>query len=261
VLQYAEYRGPDWGGYSAVAVDPADPASVWTDAQNQLVLSDGPTAPDWSTFAHQALATTAKAWPGSTPAIGTRHDQTASLIYRRADGKLERLHFPGPCPDCWTWAQYFTPAGGTNAAPALDPQFAVGYDNLFTRRPDHHIWYGSLDGGPWHDLGGYATSAPTAIPEGAAGCALAVFIRRRDGAVYRTVQSTSGTWTGWHSLAGRSAPALSPARSRTATATKPSSSAAPTTASTGNTAATAARPGAAGRRSAARPTATRPPLR
>jgi hypothetical protein len=203
VQQYAEYDGPDWGGYSAVAADPADPAAVWTDAQEQIRSSGGPTEPNWDTLAVRALPSTPKSWPGSTPAFGTRYDQTATLIYRRADGKLEWLQSPGPCPDCWGQAQYFTPAGGTNAAPALDPQLASGFEYLFTRRSDHHIWWDdSLAGGTWYDLGGYATSAPTAMPA-AGGCALAVFIRGNNGTVYRTVKSPSGTaWTSWQSLGG-----------------------------------------------------------
>jgi hypothetical protein len=122
VQQFAEYDGPDWGGYSAVAADPADPAAVWTDAQEQIRSGGGPTEPNWDTLAVRALASTPKSWPGSTPAFGTRYDQTATLIYRRADGKLEWLQSSGPCPDCWDQAQHFTPSGGTNAAPALDPQ-------------------------------------------------------------------------------------------------------------------------------------------
>ncbi len=202
VLQYAEYGGPDWGGYSGGAIAPADPASVWTDAQEQFFASDS-TEPDWSTEAFRALASTPKSWPGSTPAFGTRYDGSASLIYRRAEGRLERLESYGPCPDCWGQAQYFTPAGGTNAAPALDPQVPNGYEYLFTRRSDHHIWWdNSLVGGTWYDLGGYATSAPAAMTA-AGGCALALFVRGGNGAVYRKVKTTSGTaWTSWQSLGG-----------------------------------------------------------
>jgi hypothetical protein len=203
VRQYAEYNGPDWGGYSAVAIDPADPASVWTDTQEQLSGGGDLTEPDWNTLGVRALASTPKSWPGSTPAFGTRYDQTATLIYRRADGKLEWLQSPGPCPNCWGQAQYFTPSGGTNAAPALDPQLASGFEYLFTRRADDHIWWDdSLVGGTWYDLGGYATSAPAAITA-AGSCALALFVRGGNGAVYRKVKSASGTaWTSWQSLGG-----------------------------------------------------------
>lgn len=212
VRQFAEYTGPDWGGYSAIAADPADPAAVWTDAQEQIRSGGGPTEPNWDTLAVRALASTPKSWPDSTPAFGTRHDQTATLIYRRADGKLEWLQSPGPCPDCWEQARYFTPSGGTNAAPALDPQLASGSEYLFTRRSDHHIWWDdSLVGGTWHDLGGYATSAPAAMPA-AGGCALAVFIRGGSGTVYRKVKSASGTaWTSWQSLGGSTGSGTQPA--------------------------------------------------
>jgi hypothetical protein len=253
------YEGPDWGGYSAVAVNPTDPASVWTDAQEQIGYSY-PDEPNWMTFGVEVLANTPKSWPGATPAFGTRYNQTATLIYRRADGKLEWLQSADPCPNCWDRAQAFTPAGGTNAAPALDPDLGFGFENLFTRRSTEHIWWDTaLDGGAWYDLGGYATSAPTALPA-AGGCALSVFVRGSNGAVYRKVKSsTSLAWAAGSRSAARSAPAPNPARSSTAPATKPCSCAAPTTRSTGNTAATAARPGAAGHPWAVRPTTIRPP--
>jgi hypothetical protein len=196
------YEGPDWGGYSAVAVNPTDPASVWTDAQEQIGYSY-PDEPNWMTFGVEVLANTPKSWPGATPAFGTRYNQTATLIYRRADGKLEWLQSADPCPNCWDRAQAFTPAGGTNAAPALDPDLGFGFENLFTRRSTEHIWWDTaLDGGAWYDLGGYATSAPTALPA-AGGCALSVFVRGSNGAVYRKVKSTTSlAWGSWQSLGG-----------------------------------------------------------
>ncbi len=196
------YEGPDWGGYSAVAVNPADPASVWTDAQEQSTYSY-PTEPNWETVGVEVLASTPKSWPGATPAFGTRYDQTATLIYRRADGRLEWLRSFGPCPNCWGRAQAFTPSGGTTAAPALDPDLDFGDEGLFTRRATNHTWWDSaLIGGTWYDLGGYATSAPTALPA-ARGCALAVFVRGGNGAVYRKVKSTTSlAWGSWQSLGG-----------------------------------------------------------
>jgi hypothetical protein len=92
------------------------------------------------------------------------------------------------------------------------PQLASGFEYLFTRRTDHHIWWDdSLAGGTWHDLGGNATSAPAAMPA-AGGCALAVFIRGSNGTVYPTVKSPSGTaWTSWQSLGGPAAAGTQPA--------------------------------------------------
>jgi hypothetical protein len=201
-MQFGQYGGPDWGGYSAVAVDPADPTAVWTDVQEQFVDGD-PIEPNWDTVGVEVLARTPKSWPGATPALGTRYDQTTTLIYRRADGKLQWLRSVGPCPNCWDGAEDFTPSGGTNAAPALDPDLAFGFEGLFTRRATNHIWWDSaLVGGTWYDLGGYATSAPTALPA-TGGCALAVFVRGGNGAVYRKVKSTSSlAWGNWQSLGG-----------------------------------------------------------
>jgi len=256
--QYSEYTGPDWGGYSAVAVDPAEPASVWTNTQG--IWADV-GSPGWNTVGLEVLATTPKSWPGSTPAIGTRDDQTASLIYRRADGKLEWLQSGNLCPDCWGQAQYFTPTGGATAAPAFTPDLAFGDEWLFTRRADNHIWWlEALSGGAWRDLGGYATSAPTTMTGG--GCPVDVLIRGADGAVHlKFLLSTWPNGPGGTRSAARSRPAPSPARSPTPTATKPYSSAGPTTASTGSTATAAVPPGAAGHPWAARPPATPPPPR
>lgn len=205
--QYSEYTGPDWGGYSAVAVDPAEPASVWTNTQG--IWADV-GSPGWNTLGLEVLATTPKSWPGSTPAIGTRDDQTASLIYRRADGKLEWLQSGNLCPDCWGQAQYFTPTGGATAAPAFTPDLAFGDEWLFTRRADNHIWWlEALSGGAWRDLGGYATSAPTTMTGG--GCPVDVLIRGADGAVHlKFLLSTWPNWSRWHSLGGSVAPGTQP---------------------------------------------------
>lgn len=205
--QFSEYTGPDWGGYSAVAVDPAEPASVWTNTQG--IWADV-GSPGWNTLGLEVLATTPKSWPGSTPAIGTRDDQTASLIYRRADGKLEWLQSGNLCPDCWGQAQSFTPTGGATAAPAFTPDLAFGDEWLFTRRADHHIWWlEALSGGAWRDLGGYATSAPTTMTGG--GCPVDVLIRGADGAVHlKFLLSTWPNWSRWHSLGGSVAPGTQP---------------------------------------------------
>jgi hypothetical protein len=209
--QYSEYNGPDWGGYSAVAIDPTDPASVWTDIQDTPRQGGDAIDPNWQTVGLRVLANTPTSWPGATPAYGTRYDDSATLIYRRSDGKLEWLRSYGPCPNCWSTVQDFTPYGGTTAAPALDPDLNFGNEYLFTRRADHHIWWCSaLVGCTWYDLGGYATSAPTAVPA-ARGCPLSLFVRGRDGAVDHKIKTDVGTdWTKWRSLGGSVAPATQP---------------------------------------------------
>jgi hypothetical protein len=205
--QYQEYIGPDWGGYSAVAVDPAEPASVWTSTQ-EVWMNIG--SPGWQTYGMEVLATTPTSWPGSTPAIGTRDNQTASLIYRRADGKLEWLESGGLCPDCWSKTEYFTPTGGATAAPAFTPDIDFGDEWLFTRRSDHHIWWlEQLSGGASRDLGGYATSAPTTMTGGR--CTVDLLIRGADGAVHlKSPLRTWPNWSRWHSLGGSVAPGTQP---------------------------------------------------
>jgi hypothetical protein len=203
--QYVEYNGLDWGGYSAVAIDPSDPASVWTDAQDTPRQGGDAAEPDWQTVGIHVLASTPKSRRGDTPAFGTRYNESAVLVYRRPDGRLEWLSSPGPCPNCWNHAEAFTAGPGATSAPALDPNIASGFEGLFTRRRDHHIWYyDSLQAGTWYDLGGHATSAPTALPPDSAGhCQLSVFIRGADGAVHRKVHDRfDAGWRPWRSLGG-----------------------------------------------------------
>jgi hypothetical protein len=210
-LGFGLYRGRDFGGYAAVAPDPSDRAGIWTVAQEQL--TDGSLdEPNWSAIAHEVAPSTAPARRHATPAFGTRTDGSASLMYRRADGRIEWLRWYDPCPNCWTRADVFTPLGGLTTSPALDPDLSPGEEDLFVRRADGHIWYHPAFSA-WVDLGGRATSAPAVLAQPTSGdCQRAVLIRAVDGTVrQRTQHRFDSEWGPWRSLGGSVAAGSQPA--------------------------------------------------
>ena len=90
------------------------------------------------------------------------------------------------------------PVQSAPAACSVDDAGAFG---LFVKGADGALWYQNY-GGVWSSLGGYMTSDPAAVSQGAG--KITVFVRGGEGALWSKYTTNGGTsWSTWSKIGGQ----------------------------------------------------------